>query len=84
VVIPASNVDHLILDQAVVDACRDGRFNIYAVSTLDELIALLFARDPGQADEDGRYPPASVNGRVQQQLLDWTEQARKLSGKQDG
>lgn len=83
VVIPASNVEHLILDQAVVDACRQKQFHIYAVSTLDELIALLFDRDPGEADEEGRYPPASVNGRVQQQLLDWAEQARKLSGKQD-
>jgi len=83
VVIPASNVEHLILDSAVVDACRDGKFHVYAVRTLDELIALLFEREPGEADDEGRYPPASVNGRVQQQLLDWTEQARKLSSKQD-
>ncbi len=80
VIIPRTNVDHLVLDQTVVDACRDGLFSIYAVSELDELIELLFERDPGQADEEGRYPPASVNGCVQQQLLDWTEQARKLSG----
>lgn len=83
VVIPASNVEHLILDQAVVEACRDGKFHVYAVRTLDELIALLFEREPGTADDEGLYPPASVNGRVQQQLLDWTEQARKLSSKQD-
>ncbi|KEA64713.1 ATP-dependent protease La Type II [Marinobacterium lacunae] len=83
VVIPATNVDHLILDQAVVQACEKGEFHIYAVKELDELISLLFDRKPGKADEDGRYPPASVNGCVQQQLLDWTEQARKLSGKSD-
>lgn len=79
VVIPKTNVDHLILDPEVVNACRANRFSIYAVSTLDELIELLFERKPGRADADGRYPPSSVNGRVQQQLLDWTEQARKLS-----
>ncbi|MBV1786884.1 AAA family ATPase [Marinobacterium sp. D7] len=83
VVIPAANVDHLILDQEVVEACERGEFHIYAVRELDELIALLFDHKPGKADEDGRYPPASVNGCVQQQLLDWTEQARKLSAKAD-
>ncbi|WP_245578410.1 Lon protease family protein [Marinobacterium litorale] len=77
VIIPAANVEHLILDAEVVDACAQGRFQIYAVSQLDELIALLFARTPGKPDDEQRYPPGSVNGRVQQQLLDWTELARK-------
>ncbi|TCK05747.1 ATP-binding protein [Marinobacterium mangrovicola] len=83
VIIPKTNVDHLILDHEVVAACEAGQFSIYAVSRLDELISLLFEREPGKADEDGRYPPSSVNGRVQQQLFDWTEQARKLSGKSE-
>ncbi|GAA0792634.1 Lon protease family protein [Marinobacterium sediminicola] len=83
VIIPAANVPHLILDPSVVDACREGRFAIHAVSTLDQLIKLLFDRDAGRADSDGRYPPSTVNGMVQLQLADWAEQARKLNGKGD-
>ncbi|MBV0932593.1 Lon protease family protein [Marinobacterium weihaiense] len=80
VIIPAANEPHLTLDPAVVDACRDGLFSVHAVSTLDELIELLFDRDAGQADSEGRYSPATVNGCVQMQLQDWAEQARHLAG----
>ena len=83
VIIPAANEPHLILDQAVVDACREGRFAIHAVGSLDQLISLLFDREAGKADSDGRYPPSTVNGMVQLQLSDWAEQARKLSAKGD-
>jgi len=83
VIIPAANEPHLILDQAVVDACREGRFAIHAVGSLDQLISLLFDREAGKADADGRYPPSTVNGMVQLQLSDWAEQARKLSAKGD-
>jgi predicted ATP-dependent protease len=83
VIIPAANEPHLILDQAVVDACREGRFAIHAVGSLDQLISLLFDREAGKADSDGRYPPSTVNGMVQLQLTDWAEQARKLSAKGD-
>ncbi len=83
VIIPAANEPHLILAPAVVAACREGRFAIHAVQTLDQLIGLLFGRDAGQADSDGRYPPSTVNGMVQLQLSDWAEQARKLAAKGD-
>jgi len=53
------------------------------VHTLDQLIELLFERDAGNADSDGRYPPSTVNGMVQLQLSDWAEQARKLAAKGD-
>ncbi|MBR9830023.1 MAG: AAA family ATPase [Oceanospirillales bacterium] len=77
VIIPAANEPHLILEQAVVDACQQEQFAIHTVSTLDALIELLFDRPAGEADKEGRYPPATVNGRVQMQLSDWAEQARK-------
>ncbi|MBP0047893.1 AAA family ATPase [Marinobacterium sp. AK62] len=81
VIIPAANIEHLILHPDVVDACRKGRFHVYAVSTLDQMIELLFDRPAGTADSDGRYPPATVNGLVQLQLTDWAEQIQKQSAK---
>jgi predicted ATP-dependent protease len=83
VIIPAGNEPHLILSEEVVDACREGQFSIHAVSQLDQLIELLFGREAGAADSDGRYPPSTVNGMVQLQLSDWAEQARKLAAKGD-
>lgn len=41
VLIPASNVKHLMLRKDVVAACADGRFRIYAVNNVDEAIELL-------------------------------------------
>jgi len=81
VIIPAANVPHLVLHAEVVQACQEGRFQIHAVTTLDQLIELLFDRPAGTADRDGRYPPSTVNGLVQQQLADWAEQARQLAAK---
>ncbi|WP_417533960.1 Lon protease family protein [Marinobacterium stanieri] len=83
VVIPAANIPHLILSEAVVNACREGHFQIHAVATLDELIELLFDRPAGKADAGGRYAPSTVNGLVQQQLADWSELAQKHAGGKD-
>ncbi|MBA4503177.1 Lon protease family protein [Marinobacterium marinum] len=83
VIIPAANEAHLVLDHSVVEACRRGQFAIHAVTSLDQLIGLLFDRAAGQADKDGRYPPSTVNGLVQLQLSEWVEQARKLATPND-
>ena len=50
VVIPRANLRHLMLRHDVVDAVRDGRFAIHAVSTVDEAMTLL----TGEADFDRR------------------------------
>jgi lon-related putative ATP-dependent protease len=64
VVIPASNVKHLMLRQDVLDAARAGTFQVYAVAGVDEAIELLTGLPAGERDGDGRFPPDSVNGRV--------------------
>jgi len=50
VVIPRANLRHLMVRHDVVDAVRDGRFAIHAVSTVDEAMTLL----TGEADFDRR------------------------------
>ncbi len=68
VIIPAANVKHLMLNDAVVEAARTGQFHVYAVEHVDEALSLLTGLEAGEADADGRYPPDSVNGRVQQRV----------------
>ncbi len=76
VLIPASNVKHLMLRHDVVDAVATGQFNVYPVATVDEGIALLTGVAAGTAGPDGSYPPDSVNGRVAVRLHALGEAAR--------
>ena len=68
VVVPAANVQNLVLDEEVVEAVRDGRFHVWAVRTVDEGIELLTGMAAGERSADGSYPAGSVHGLVQQRL----------------
>jgi predicted ATP-dependent protease len=68
VLIPAANVQHLVLRPRVVEAVRLGRFRIWPVQRIDEGIALLTGRPAGARGDDGRYPDGSVNALVEARL----------------
>ncbi len=68
VMIPAANVKHLMLREDVVAAVEAGRFAVYAVRTIDAGIEILTGMPAGSRGADGRYPPESVNGRVEARL----------------
>ncbi len=68
VLIPKTNVVNLMLRQDVVDACKEGKFHIYPVSTIDEGIEILTGVPAGKRDADGKYPENSINGKVQERL----------------
>jgi lon-related putative ATP-dependent protease len=75
VLIPASNVRHLMLRSDVVQAVADGQFHVYPVQTVDEGIELLTGMPAGERDTEGKYPADSVNGRVEARL-DYLAQKR--------
>jgi lon-related putative ATP-dependent protease len=68
VLIPESNVKNLMLKQEVVDAVKAEKFNIYAISNIDEGMELLTDIPVGSRDEEGNYPEGSINYRVEQKL----------------
>jgi predicted ATP-dependent protease len=78
VLIPATNVAHLMLRRDVIEAVRAGKFAIYPVETIDQGIELLTGVPAGEADEAGNYPPETVNGRVQARLNELADKARKF------
>lgn len=80
VIIPAANVRHLMLREEVVDAACSGAFSIFAVSTVDEALALLTGQEAGERDVAGRYPDTSVNGRVERRLDAFAEPRVVSSG----
>jgi lon-related putative ATP-dependent protease len=76
VIIPAANVKHLMLREEVIDAVRQGRFHVYAVSTIDEGIEILTGKEAGRLQEDGTYPEGTVNGAVQKRLRELAEKVK--------
>jgi lon-related putative ATP-dependent protease len=79
VLIPAANVRHLMLRHDVVQAVREDRFRIYAVSTIDEGIELLTGMPAGARGDDGRFPADSINGRVERRLSAFADTARAFA-----
>ena len=78
VMIPRSNVQHLMLNEEVVEAVRQSRFHIYPVSTIDEGIEILTGVNAGQLKKDGSYDPSTVNYRVNKRLTEMTQRMAAL------
>lgn len=68
VLIPAANVKHLMLREDVVAACKEGRFHVYAVDSIDQAVELLTGTPAGVADEHGLMPEGSINRLVADKL----------------
>lgn len=76
VMIPASNVEHLMLREEVVEAVRQGQFHVYSASTIDEGIEILTGVKAGSIRPDGSFDEESVNQRVSQRLKDMAHNLR--------
>jgi lon-related putative ATP-dependent protease len=76
VLIPVANVEHLMLREDVVEAVKEGNFNVYAVKTVDEAISLLTGVPAGERDEERKFPAGSVNQRVEARLIELAEKQR--------
>jgi predicted ATP-dependent protease len=83
VMVPARNVQNLMLRPDVVDAARAGKFHVYAVSTVEEGIAVLTGVRAGEPGPDGAYPPGSVNALVQGRLSQYAEGLRRFNASSD-
>jgi lon-related putative ATP-dependent protease len=83
VLIPSTNIKHLMLRQDVIDAVAAGKFHIYPVDNIDQGISLLTGVEAGEPDEEGAYPPESVNGRVQARLQELAEKRKELAVSSD-
>jgi predicted ATP-dependent protease len=78
VIVPHANVQHLMLHDDVVQACRDGRFAVYAVTHVDEAMALFTGREAGARDSDGQFPEGTVNRLVEDKLVELANRRQAL------
>jgi predicted ATP-dependent protease len=76
VMLPRSNLRHLVLRPDVTRAIADGRFHLYAISNVAEGIEVLTGLPAGSRDSSGRFPAGSVFGRVERRLIELAELLR--------
>jgi ATP-dependent Lon protease len=75
VIIPKSNADDLMLRRGVVRACKDKRFRVYAVETVQQALEVFTGMPAGVPDSHGRYPKDSVLGIAVQRARDYWQRA---------
>ncbi|HDI11090.1 MAG TPA: ATP-dependent protease [Candidatus Acetothermia bacterium] len=68
VINPAGNVDNLMPPEDIVEAVEKGRFHIWAVETVEEVVELATGMPAGTPNEDGDYPEGTVYHLVQKRL----------------
>ena len=78
VMIPASNVQNLMLKEEVVAAVKAGKFHIYPVKTINEGIELLTGIKAGKRLRNGTFENGTVNDRVDKQLAIMAERLKEF------
>lgn len=77
VIIPKQNVRNLNLSDEVIDAVKEGKFHIYAISTIDEGIELLTGVPAGSKDENGNFPAGTINYLVYNKLKKYADVSKE-------
>lgn len=79
VMVPRSNIRHLMLKQEVVEAVREGRFNVWAVESADQGIALLTGIPAGELQPDGSYADGTIHARVAKRLEEFAQAVKEFA-----
>ncbi|HPM84632.1 MAG TPA: hypothetical protein PLF81_28200, partial [Candidatus Anammoximicrobium sp.] len=79
VLIPASNVKHLMLREDVVAAAADGKFHVWPIETVDQALTLLTGLPAGEPDAEGRFPAGTLNQRVADRLWEMFQLRQKYN-----
>jgi lon-related putative ATP-dependent protease len=79
VLIPKSNVQHLMLRKDVAAMCEAGRFAVYPIESIDQGIELLTGRPAGQRSADHVFPEGSINRLVEDRLRSFAK-VRRTTG----
>jgi len=68
VIIPATNIENLVLEDEVLQAVKDGKFHIWVVNNVDEAIEIMTGKKAGKLLKNGNYTKNSVNYLVCKRL----------------
>jgi lon-related putative ATP-dependent protease len=78
VLIPRSNIQHLMLSDEVVEAVKQGRFHIYPVGTIDEGIEILTGVKAGALKGDEGYEADTVHFKVNKRLAEMASEITRF------
>ncbi len=78
VLIPAANVEDLMLREDVLEAVAGGNFHIWPVSRIEQGIELLTGLKAGQRDGDGKFLPQTVFARVDDRLREMARMMKEF------
>jgi lon-related putative ATP-dependent protease len=78
VMIPAANIQNLMLKKSIVEAVKQKQFKIWQVATIEAGIEILTGEAAGKPDAEGNYAPETLYGRVQRKLETYLKQDLKL------
>ncbi len=81
VLIPNSNVQHLMLREDVVAAVKAGKFAIYSVDTIDQGLEILTGVKAGERSADGMFPAGTINRLVEDKLRLFAERMKAFGGR---
>ncbi|MCJ7514678.1 MAG: hypothetical protein MUO89_01745 [Dehalococcoidia bacterium] len=70
---PLRDLRNLMLRQEVTEVVKQGKFHVYAVSSVGEGIEV------GSKKEDGTYPEGSINYKVDEKLKDMAAKLRQFA-----
>jgi predicted ATP-dependent protease len=68
VMIPASNVEDLMLREDIIDAVAAGKFHIWPVGKVEQGIEILTGRIAGTRDDTGKFEDGTVFALVEERL----------------
>ena len=69
-----------MLRKDVVEAVKEGKFHIYPVKSIDQGIEVLTGVESGERLEDGRFKEGTVNGLVDNRLIELGTKIKEFEG----
>ena len=77
VMIPIQNILNLNLSDEVVEAVKNKKFHIYAISNIEEGIEILTGVPAGKKDKNGNFPAGTINYLVYEKLKKYAKISAK-------
>jgi lon-related putative ATP-dependent protease len=78
VLIPAENIDDLMLRDEVIEAVAKGLFHIYPVATIEQGIEILTGVSAGKRNSSGKFDPGSVFAKADARLSNMATTMRRF------
>ncbi len=78
VMIPVQNIDNLNLNDEVIDAVKNNKFHIYAISSIEEGIEILTGVPAGKKNANGKFPAGTVNYLVYEKLKKYAQYSKDM------